>query len=251
MMKRIFINKMFLLPAATVIVLLLAVLMLQLVFSFRAVKATQQDLTLAGVNKGNAGWSDWEVNRLKKNSLWYEQLLVMAKNDSIGLIINLNDSVVQINLKGMYLVQSQIIKQYPADFLNNINEETYTKYASVSSIMQESANFPKKPIKKVSAYTPQDDNKEDQNLKANDKPLSWSFTTRNNLNVVITGVAATPDSSLSFYPTRDLLKYRLRDILKHGVPEKYTPTLYLWLSDKDAKSIYRAVASRGEVLFRN
>lgn len=191
-----------------------------------------------------------EARDLAEEIFGLEQKLELAKLDSISLIIDLSDSLVQIHLKGMDLFHSKILKQYPDNFLYSVNPETYTQMAKVSEIKSEASDFPKKPIKKVKAPkngTPPSETKKDT---IPIPELNWQFTTENNISVVITGVKMEPDSTFHIHSLKDLLKYRSKTFLSEIIPSHFSPTLYLWLNDAEAKSIYRAVPENGKVLFR-
>lgn len=192
-----------------------------------------------------------EAHDLAEEIFRLEQKLELAKSDSIHLAINLSDSLVQIHLKGLDLFHSKILYLQPENFLNSVNQTAYRQLAKVSAIKSEVANVPKKPIKKVKASR---DGISQSNAKADTIPnleLIWRFTTENNIKVVITGVKIAPDSTFKFNPQKDLLKYKTYGFLDEIIPDEYSPTLYLWLNDSDARSIFRAVPEKGKVLFRN
>ena len=81
--------------------------------------------------------------------------------------------------------------------------------------------------------------------------LTWSFLAGNNVKVVIHGVNAGPDSSYLIHATRDIFAYRSAEFFQQMFPGDYSPTLFLWLDDTKAKTIYRAFPEKGQVIFRN
>jgi hypothetical protein len=251
MMKKILSDWKFMVPAVSLAILILVLLVAQLVASSRAVNASLKEMDIENDITVTGGWNDAEIRKLKKDILWFEQLLALAKHDSISLVINLNDSVVQISLKGMDLLQTKVLRQYPTQFLTTAGEATRMHYGRISPIIHEAAGIPKRQVKKVVAFASHSTAQEPTIDSANDKPLHWKFKTAGNLGVVITGVQTSADSSYVFHTEKDLLKYRVNEFMKDPFPSGYTPTLYLWLDDRDAKAIYRAVSSRGNVLFRD
>jgi hypothetical protein len=251
MMKKIFSDWKFVVSAASLAILMLVFLLFQMVASSRAVHTTFRDMDIENEFAGTGGWNDNEIRKLKKDILWFEQLLALAKHDSISLVVNLNDSVVQISLKGLDLLQTKILRQYPANFLSTAGEATWMHYGKISPVKKETAGIPKRQVKKVVAFTSAGDASVTTDDQPDEKPLHWKFTTAGNLGVIITGVQISPDSSYVVHAKKDLLKYRMNEFLKDPFPDSYTPTVYLWLDDRDAKAIYKAVSSKGNVLFRN
>lgn len=238
----------------TVLILFLLLLVFLIIRVVYAVNVSQMSIEffLKSSEKENETsiYPEGEARILAEEIFWLEQKLELAKSDSISLIVDLSDSLVQIHLKGMDLFHSRILKQYPNNFLNSLNPETYTQLAKVSEIKSEAANNPKKPIKKVKAPksgTPPSETKKDT---IPNPELIWQFTTNSNINVIITGVRMEPDSTFNINLQKDLLKYRTKAFLSEIIPSEYSPTLYLWLNDSEAKSIYRAVPEKGKVLFR-
>jgi hypothetical protein len=251
MIKKIFSTIKFIVPAATVTILVLVLLVVQLVNSTRSVNASLEEINANMEVFGPGGWNDVEIRQLKKDILWYEQLLDLAKHDSISLVINLNDSVVQISLRGLDLMQTKILRQSPSNFLAAADEATWMHFGKISPINNETAGIPKRQVKKVVAFASAGNNHELPDDPAHNNPLKWNFTTAGNMGVVITGVQTSADSSYVLHAWTDLMKYRMGEFLKDPFPQVYTPTLYIWLDDRDAKAIYKAVSSKGNVLFRN
>ncbi len=249
--KKMVTGKKMLVPAYLIAGLFVVLIFLQWIFSYKAVVAAREEFRKNNRQHSTGVWNNTEVRRDKKDIQWYEQLLLLSKSDSNYLAIDLHDSIVQLGLKGINLAEAEIIHHYPSDFLATINEEVYTSVATASPILIESANFFKKPVRKILAYSNADNRDEEiQGNKAR-HPLHWTFTTGNNLRIVISGAQTAADSSFKLHPKRDIMLHRAKEFIRYPVPEKYSPTLYLWLSDKDALAIYRALPSGGMVLFRN
>lgn len=230
--------------------LLFAFLIIRTIYAVNASQKSSEFLTGNTAESLNlSGWSDEEVRHLSKQIYWLEQKLELAKSDSIHLAINLTDSLVQIQLKGLDLFHSKILYQHPENFLSSVDQASYRQLAKVSGIRSEVANVPKKPIKKVKASG---DGVIPSNMKIDtisNPELIWRFTSENNISIIITGVKLASDSTFNIRPQKDLLKYRTQQFLNEIIPSEYSPTLYLWLNDSDAKSIFRAIPEKGKVLF--
>jgi len=233
--------------------LLLSISIGRFVFANKAVKATidQQNQAVSDENSADQGWDNPEIRKMKKEVYWLDQQLLLAKSDSITLGFNLADSVVQVQLKGTVLFQGKILKLYPAPFLESLNYKAYTDFARIAAITSEYSEFPKKPIKKVIAPKSENEVAEVKQDTVIEKRLNWKFNLNNNMNVVMTGVGLNKDSVLDLRFENDMLKYRSEQIKQEWLPKDYIPTLYLWLPDKEAKAIYRALPVKGKVIFRN
>lgn len=197
-----------------------------------------------------AGWNIPEIQQKKKESHWLEQQLLLAKSDSLNLGINLSDSIVQVQLKGTVLLQANILKQYPTHFFQSPNYAAYHDISAISKIAEEQSSIPKKPIKKVKAPKNEDEVEEVKHDTTQIPPLVWKFNLNNRIEVVITGVGLNPDSTMNLQYKNDIYKYSVDKIKKNWFPKSYMPTLYIWLDDKDAKAIYRAIPEKGRVVFK-
>ncbi len=238
-------------PVVILAGMLVILMIIQLINSCYAVNALLKKEGLNYQVENSAGWNEYETRNLKKDIFWYEQLLILSQADSIYLAFDLQDSLVQIGIKGFNMVQTKILHLHPSDFLKDLNEDSYRHFTTINPIVEETACIPKKAVKKVIAYSDNEEHHDADKLPVYDIPLSWSFTTGSNLRVVITGVKRMADSSFSLQPTQDFVKYRFLEFIKQPVSKHYNPTIYLWLCDQDAKAIFRAVPPGGKVLFRN
>ncbi|RIH66764.1 hypothetical protein D1164_03995 [Mariniphaga sediminis] len=198
-----------------------------------------------------AGWNNSEVRKLQKDIFLLEQLRVLAQSDSISMVIDLSDSTVQLQLKGMELFHTKILRKYPGVFLDDLSQEAYRRFAQITCIGNEKANLSKKPVKKIQAFQKETIGSGAETANLQNAPVNWSFVTGNNVCVVITGVKLNQDSTFIMHPTYDLIKYFTRNFFNEIFPETYSPVLYLWLNDNDARAIYRAVPLEGKILFRN
>lgn len=253
-MKGLFIKyKIWFLTIIIVFSLLLIISIVRFVFASNAVKATisQQNLVTTDENSIEPGWDNAEIRQKKKEVYWLEQQLLLAKSDSITLGFNLADSIVQVQLKGTVLFQGKILKLYPSPFMESLNYKAYTDFAKIAVITSEYSGFPKKPIKKVIAPKSENEVTTVKQDTVIEKRLYWKFNLSNNMNVVMTGVELNKDSVLDLRFENDMLKYLSEQIKQEWLPKEYIPTLYLWLPDKDAKAIYRALPEKGKVIFRN
>ena len=232
--------------------ILLVFLIIRLVFSVQASqKSAEFFLNFSEKQNEMPLYQEGEARDLAEEIFWLEQKLELAKSDSICLIVDLSDSLVQIHLKGMDLFHSKILKKYPKKVLNSVNQAVYQQLAKFTEIKSEVANVPKKPIKKVKAPKNGIPKAETEKNSIPNPDLIWHFVTGENIRIVITGVKMNSDSAFVINPRKDLMKYKTQEFLSEIIPSEYSPTLYLWLNDTDSKAIYRAIPEKGKVLFYN
>jgi len=199
----------------------------------------------------DAGWQVPEIQQKKKEVNWLERQLSLAKSDSINMSINFADSTIQVQLKGTVLFQAKIQKQNPAQFFDNLNYGTYLDFTRISRIVDEQATIVKRPVKKIQAPKNEDEAAKIKHDTIPDPLIVWQFKLDNQINIVITGIGLNKDSVPDLQYNNDILKYSIAKLKDNPFPKNYIPTLYIWLNDKDAKAIYRALPEKGKVTFRN
>ena len=235
-----------------VLIILSALTIVRYINAGNAVKLaiSEKTLNFAETDVNDAGWNIPEIEQKKKEVHWLEQQLMLAKSDSLNLGINLTDSTVQVQLKGTVLLQADILKQLPEYFIESPNYAAYLDFTAISRIVQEQSTSVKRPVKKVKAPKNENEVKEVKHDTVPELPIVWQFVLDNKIEVVITGVGLGQDSLLSMNFENDFLKYNIEKTKANWLPKTYTPTLYIWLEDKDAKAIYRAIPGNGRVVFK-
>lgn len=216
-----------------------------LIYSFYSAKQAALSLELS--QKKNkvvpAYWQNQETQKLWKEKLWIANRLLVSKEDSMTLSINLEDSIVLLQFKGLTLVKTKIGFKFPKKFLPDINSVTYTKlFGNPGTIISERANIVKKPFHKVNASKASDTTAFLKKVRP--KRFSWSFITDNKIHIVIHGYDSL---EMKIHPGKDILKFRIKSEIKNPLAP-YTPTLFIWINNKDATDIYRALPVRAKVI---
>jgi hypothetical protein len=242
-----------LITISVVFLLLLAITVIRYVMAMNAVQLAIDEklLVIPDEEIHDAGWNIPEIQIKKKEINWLERQLLLAKSDSLNLGISLNDSIVQVQLKGTVLVQAKMIQHHPLHFFDSLNYGAYHDFTRIAAIIDEQSTIPKKPIRKVQAPKNEDEVQAVKHDSLPDPLLVWQFSLDNRINVVITGVGLDNDSILNFQYRKNMIDYNLSNLKTNLFPKSYTPTLYIWLNDKDAKSVYRAIPEKGKVVFKN
>ncbi len=202
--------------------------------SARAIKESQ----LAPVNEN--------ARALWKEKLWLENQWKVSREDSMNLSIDLKDSMVRLQFKGLTLAGSRIRQIRPVLFLQQLPASAYEKiFGSPSVILSEQASLVKKPFHKVSASQAGDTTAFLKPPRTSE--FTWHFRTDHRIQVVIFGC----DTLVSrLHPAKDILRFRLQQLLARP-DQAYFPTLFLWIGNKEATDMYRALPEKGKVIFRN
>lgn len=240
--------------AGIILIIVLIVLLVELIFSIRHAKQTAE-MILTPEEKQVVPTLDWtnsEIRTLIKEKLWLETQLALSKEDSMSLGINLRDSILQVQMKGLPLIQSKILYIRPEGYLSEIDAPYYSKlFGKPVDILNGISNLTKKPIRKMKVI----EGSEAIPVKSDSvitKRFYWEFITDNNLRIVINGCEPTSDTIFKKPPfTTDMVKFRLRSKSKDLNEQKYYPVLFLWMSDKEAKAIYRALPAKTKLAIRN
>lgn len=253
-MKNIFLKyKVGFIIILVVFILLMAFTITRLIMGLSSVESaiSEKKIDIPQDELKDASWNIPEIQQKKKELNMLEQQLVLAKSDSLNLGISLADSTVQVQLKGTVLLQAKILKQSPKPFFESLNYGAYHDFTKIASIIDEKSTIIKRPVKKVQAPKNENEVKEVKHDTIPDPLIVWQFKLNNQVEIVITGVGLDKDSLIHMDYNNDIIKYSVDQLNKNLLPKSYIPTLYLWLSDKDAKAIYRAIPEKGKVVFRN
>lgn len=236
------------------IVLVVIVLLVMLVLSFSKAKQTAKYIsnTEDKTSITAMDWDNLEMRNIYKEKLWLRSQLILANDDSISLGINLKDSIVQIQIKGLPLIKSKIEFIQPESFLSEIDASIYSKlFGQPISLVNGKANLDKRPIRKKRVVAGADaESITTDSITA--KRFYWEFISDNNIRIVING-CETINDSIAKKPSllADMLKFRLKSKSRDSNLPVFYPTLFLWMNDKDAKAIYRSLPERPKLSMLN
>ncbi|MFA5418030.1 MAG: hypothetical protein WC341_06185 [Bacteroidales bacterium] len=232
---------------ALVIVLLIADLIFSVTSVNRMVNLVKSDTTENSL--GIKNWDNPIQQALLKDKYWIENQIAVSRDDSMSLGINMDDSTIQLQFKGLALIKSKIARSYPQELLSVLDANNYAMFfGNPLSIKQSMASIAKRPFRKVKVSADGITQAVDS-VTHNKSPFSWSFVTNNNIRFVINGFIS---DSLRTEPSyrQDVFYFRLAEKTRH-LFGFYTPTLFIWMNDKEAEAIYRALPKNARVIVRN
>lgn len=198
---------------------------------------------------------EWKLIREKA---FLNARVALAGNDSLGMTINLEDSLVQIETKGVILRKVKFENAEISRFFRSFNPVSYSAtFSKPFNITEIEGTIVKVPI--VVKKAPRDTIEAAQNITKVDTTktefVEW------HLQLDSTFIISFVQSDRSFgnfdWPT---LKYRLRhhyktfigtnrDLLFFRKPT-YNPEITIFIPKKEAKSFYRALPTNGQVALK-
>lgn len=198
---------------------------------------------------------EWQLIRDKA---FLNARLTMAANDSLGLTLNLQDSVVQLETKGVVLRQVKFSDAEIPNFFRSFSPSLYVKtFSKPFKISEFGGTIVKEPITVKKA--PKDSIEAARTKTEIDTSkvefVEWHMLL--NKSFVISFVQSDRDfdkmdkTALNYRYERykTTLSNNVKDMLHMKVPV-YVPQITLYIPKSEAKSFYRALSKKGEVVIR-
>lgn len=198
---------------------------------------------------------EWELIHQKA---FLNARLAMSESDSIGLTVNLKDSLVQLEMKGVVLRQVKFEKAEMSRFFHGIKPPAYaTHFSKPFKISEIEGTIEKNPV--IVRKVPKDSIEAAQTQVVVDTTkigfIEWHLLLDE--SIVISLVQSDQfEGSLDF----STLKYRLRrhlktlrstnqNVIKAQTPQ-ILPEITVFIPSNEAKSFFRALPPNGQVVIR-
>ncbi len=239
-------------------VLLLLIFIQHSVLSVVAVRShVRKELSEQESNTSGMDIRDTALFNLYKEKTWLESRLKVAAEDSISLSVNLRDSVLQLELKGVVLKTSKIASFKADQFFMKLQPDLYHHlFGSVASGESALATIEKVPltIKKAPKDSAEFASQNHAMDTLNAEDVHWLLELNNGIVLKIEGVGNPEEKSRlrnKFWRHLDQKKVvdDLKKTLRFEVPE-YQPSIALIVSEADARAIYRALPNKPSVCIR-
>jgi hypothetical protein len=199
---------------------------------------------------------DSETFSLYKDKTWLESRFQLTKSDSISLSVNLKDSVLQLELKGVVLQSSKMIDFRLDELFKHFNMGAYHHYfaeqATGKSVLATIAKeplivqkAPRDSMEYASRQHPVDSTKQEA--------VHWLVNLDNGITLKIEGVGTNKGvqkGRLFWWKLK--LQQLMSDLKKtffFKVPE-YKPEINIMVDEVDAKAIYRALPVCPQICIR-
>ncbi|MDZ7362543.1 MAG: hypothetical protein ONB46_17745 [candidate division KSB1 bacterium] len=196
---------------------------------------------------------------LEIDQAFFQARLLLSKNDSIGLVVDLIDSVAALEIKGVPIRRCKILRYRSAGLTRRLrNQGRLHQWLSTPFVLQkELATLPKSPIriKEAPKDTIEANESKGEDLPIEHRDAEFTLQFDRNLNLVVEQ-AQTPSFSgrwrkiwyalrRSFGTTRDAVV-----ALAHLRLPQHRMWIEIEISREDAKAIYRALPHRAEMALR-
>ncbi len=199
-----------------------------------------------------------KLDSLAKEEAFLKSRLSMTESDSIGIVLDLSDSTIRLELHGVTIHCAEIQKYKTDRFFNSMDKQSYlTMFSAPFSTVMQTSSIEKEPLTVKRA--PKDSIEAAKSVYMPDTNIKPSMFCSLDL-----------DSGIRIYLFQDSLsgkkdwfeknRFILRDkiaiffnncysLLHFQIPE-YKPEIVLYLSQKDAVAIYRAIPANALVCVR-
>lgn len=180
-------------------------------------------------------------------------LVNMAKNDSIGLFLNMPDSVAQLMIKGVAVRNIPLREMRLSPLIAGADPEAlYDFFAQAFRVTDSRATIAKEPVNVVNA--PKDSSDVIPTVQpdtSNSEPVFFTLDTDKGLRFYFyeTGEEADAHAALQFeWADRWAeAKKTMSAISKFTIPD-YLPVIKIGVSREDAKVLYRAFPHNGQIV---
>lgn len=202
-----------------------------------------------------------ELFNLLKKKAWLESRLKMAANDSIGLSIDLENNVVQLELEGVVVMQTKIRAYSTSGFFRRMDGNIYfSLFGSPLTILSYESSISKSPFKvkhapKNEAEADSMDVIKDTTKKKED--IFWTVKLDRDMELNIQGIDSISDAQSKYKLGQGFeFKRDLKNIGKavgqivHFKKPDYTPEILICIPENEAKAILRALPRKAMVTIR-
>jgi len=197
---------------------------------------------------------------LMKEKAWVESRIKMASGDSIGLSIDLEKQILQLELKGVVVMATKIRDYSASGFFKRMDGNVYfSMFGTPLTIQKFESSIEKNPFKVViapkneaeaEAATVKKDSIRDENV-------FWTVKFDREFELNIQGIDSISESESKyklgkgFEFKRDLknIYSSFKQIIKFRKPV-YTPEILISIPENEAKAILRALPRNASVTIR-
>jgi hypothetical protein len=179
----------------------------------------------------------------------------LAESDSIGLIINMRDSVIQLLIKGLPIRSVKIDEYEISPFFQRVNQEAiYSMLSSPMKITGMQATFMKDPVSVKIA--PKDTSEAVVATRPDTtdfEAVFFTFNTDQNVRFFFEQQEDTIGAdgrARFFFDLKDRsknAKATMKAVVRFDVPP-YVPYIKIWIPKAEAKIVYRALPREGLIV---
>lgn len=248
----------------TVIIVVLWLLGSLGVYTYLSVKAVRDEMAEAKAKTSQIVAVDPGLVDLMKEKAWMESRLKMANDDSIGLAIDLEEKVIQLELKGVVVMKSKIRDYSISGFFRKMDANVYfDMFGTPLNVKHIESSITKNEFKVKIApkdtieYMAQEAAAAKADSVENEKSVFWTVKFDKDIELNIQGIDSVTNSSAKFKLgegfefQRDMknIANSLKQIINFKQPE-YTPEILIGIPENEAKTILNALPKRSMVTIK-
>jgi hypothetical protein len=246
-----------------IIVFSLVILVIASIYAYLSIAVVRDRMALAQSQAQGSPEINSSLLPQLKEKAWIESRIEMASSDSIGLAIDLESHVIQLELKGVVIMSSKIRDYSISGLIRKMDGNVYfSMFGSPLTIKQFKSSIAKNPLRVVQA--PKDTiaamAAADAAIKKDsllDENVFWTVKLNRDFELNIQGIDSISDAKSKyklgkgFEFKRDLknISTSLEHIIQFKKPT-YTPEILISIPENEAKAILRALPSHAFVTIK-
>jgi len=246
-----------------ILVIILSVLGLTSVYTYLSISAVRDQMNVAQDQAQGAPEINSALFTQLKEKAWLESRIKMAAGDSIGLSIDLEQRLIQLELKGVVILSSKIRDSSISGFFRKMDGNVYfAMFGTPLTIQQFKSSIAKNPFKiiqapkdTIAAQAAVDAAIKKDSLK--DENVFWNVKFDRNFEMNIQGIDSITEAQnkykfgKGFEFARNLknIVNSFQHILRFTKPS-YTPEILISIPENEAKAILRALPNKASVTIK-
>ena len=196
---------------------------------------------------------------LMKEKAWVESRVKMASGDSIGLSIDLENHLLQLELKGVVVMSSKIRDYSTSGFFKRMDGNVYfSMFGSPLTIQRFESSIEKNPLKVIQAPKSVEEAEAAKSIKDTvHHEVFWTVKLDRDFELNIQGIDSVSESQSKYQLGKGFeFNRNLNNIAKsfqHIIQLKkpvYTPEILISIPENEAKAILRALPRKASVTIR-
>lgn len=229
------------------------------VYTYLSVSAVRDRIKLSHAQIEGAPAVSPSLIGLMKDKAWVESRLKMSASDSIGLSVDLENFLIQLELKGVVVMSTKIRDYSASGFFKKMDGNVYfSMFGSPLTIQKYISSIEKNPFKVVQAPKNEAEAEAARSIKDTiHHEVFWTVKLDRDFELNIQGIDSVSASQSKyklgkgFEFERDLknITNSFQQIIKFKKPV-YTPEILISIPENDAKSILRALPRNAAVTIR-
>jgi hypothetical protein len=230
------------------------------IYAYLSIGAVRDRVSLARTQAEGTATVNPELIGVMKEKAWVESRLKMASSDSVGLSIDLTKHLIQLELKGVVVMTSNIKDYSTSGFFKRMDGNVYfSMFGSPLSIQSFKSSIEKNPFKVIKAPESVEEAEKAVTKKDSipDEIVYWTVKLDKDIELNIQGIDSVSEAQSKyklgkgFEFKRDLknIANSFQQIVKFQKPT-YTPEILISIPENEAKAILRALPRKAWITIR-